>query len=271
MRTNQPAALERLEPYLPMNRRRLATPVVDALYSLWVADPQAGSRVRQLNVAYSGILRLSRDSDLKPSLVAIEADLVYRVAAGSRRVFVKAGVVGWGDGALLIVGESGTGKSYLVRSLVEAGGKYFSDRCAVLDETGRVHPYPTEILAGSGPGNECQRIAVPKAWTAHRSMAVKAIVVTEFRPHTEWRVRHKSPGQALLTLLQHALPTRNSAEATLKTLKAVVSHSDIYFGARGEAEEMARRLAELYGGLRKASAGKLKLDPGDARGDNRNG
>ena len=69
-------------------------------------------------------------------------DIDNTVAQRSRQMlFVHAGVVGWRGLAIVIPGRSHTGKSTLVAELVRRGAVYYSDEFAVLDDTGRVHPY----------------------------------------------------------------------------------------------------------------------------------
>src|ERR671929_229610 len=67
----------------------------------------------------------------------------YGVRVGVR--VNHAGVVGWQGRAILIPGRSFSGKSTLVAALVRAGATYYSDEFAVLDERGRVHPFPKKL------------------------------------------------------------------------------------------------------------------------------
>src|SRR5262245_38101954 len=60
-------------------------------------------------------------------------------------IFIHAGVVGWRGAAILIPGMTGSGKSTLVGELVRHGAEYYSDEWAVLDATGRVHPFARPI------------------------------------------------------------------------------------------------------------------------------
>ena len=74
-------------------------------------------------------------------------DIDNAVAQRSRQMlFVHAGVVGWRGLAIVIPGRSHTGKSTLVAELVRRGAVYYSDEFAVLDDTGRVHPYRRTLV-----------------------------------------------------------------------------------------------------------------------------
>ena len=69
-------------------------------------------------------------------------------------LFVHAGVVGWQGKAILIPGRSFSGKTTLVKALIEAGATYYSDEFAILDRQGLVHPYPLPLRsAWDGAGH----------------------------------------------------------------------------------------------------------------------
>ena len=73
----------------------------------------------------------------------LEGDLALHVAATApRHVFIHAGVVAHHGRALVLPGRTHAGKSTLVARLVTSGATYYSDEYAVLDEQGRVLPYP---------------------------------------------------------------------------------------------------------------------------------
>jgi hypothetical protein len=258
IRTNRPEVVAGLEAFLPPNRRPLNSSAVDELYSLRVAADQSSGKMRQMNLAYCGATRLERSLDLLPVLEALETDLMLRVAECSRRVYVHAGVVAWGEGALLILGEPGSGRSHLVRTLVESGARYYSDRYAVLDSRGRVYPYPTDIIVRDPERKTHDRIPVPRSRSAVRGVPVKGILVTKYRACGKWRPSRKSEGHALLALLRYAVPTRMRPNATLNALKQVAEQAEAHFGARGEADDMPTRLAKLYDGFPEVSNGTLR-------------
>jgi hypothetical protein len=249
IRTNSPEALPILEPYLPPGRRLLKSPVVKELYSLKVARSVPGAKVRQMNLAYSGIARIARDAELLPVLEAVESDLLLRVSELSGRIFVNAGVVAWNDGALLILGDEGHGKTTLVKALVESGAKYFSDRCAVLDGTGRVSPYATPLAIRAK--DECaigDRLSMPSKVTGRLSVPVKGVLISEYRPAAKWQPRQLSQGQAMMALLGHAFPARFRPQKTCETLLAVVKQAEVFKVTRGEAEEVTSKVLELFAG-----------------------
>ena len=89
---------------------------------------------------------VAEDSELKPVTDEFARALMVHVANyAPDRVFVHAGVVGWKGRALVLPGTSFAGKTTLVAELVRAGATYYSDEYAVVDEQGRVHPYPRDL------------------------------------------------------------------------------------------------------------------------------
>lgn len=247
IRTNDPQVIGRLDAFLPPDRKPLSSPVVEELYSLRVAPSDPGTRLRQMNLAYSGVARLERGPDLLLVLEALETDLLLRVSERSSPIFVDAGAVEWQGGALLILGEPGSGRTTLLQALLAAGAGYLSDRCAILGCTGRVHPYPTRITPPSdrsdGPR---ERISVPVGQVARRSVPVTGILLTEYREGARWRPRLQTAGQALLALMQHAMPARLRPAATLATLRPIAQHATMLRGARGEAAEAAAQVLQRF-------------------------
>src|ERR1700693_1845499 len=153
IRVSDPYVLERVRALLPPGWKPAGKPTVRRLYSLVVGGPTSRPGVRRFNLLYSNAARLVRTHDLEETLTQIETELeLYIADRAPRRTFVHAGVVGWNGQAILIPGRSFSGKSSLVNALVKAGASYYSDEFAVLDERGRVHPYP--IPLGIRPGRD---------------------------------------------------------------------------------------------------------------------
>src|SRR5260370_3454131 len=146
VRVNDPSVLERVRALLPPGWKPARKPTVRRLYSLIVGGPMSRPGVRRFNLLYSDAARLLRTHDLEEALAQLELDLeLYIADRAPRRTFVHAGVVGWNGRAIVIPGDSFSGKSSLVKALVKAGATYYSDEFAVLDERGRVHPYPIPL------------------------------------------------------------------------------------------------------------------------------
>ncbi len=244
IRANHARALEHVWPLLPPGWKPARTPRVDYLYSLILRDGQGEGRVRPYHLVYSGTTRLARTFDLEEALRLFELDLHFYIAeAAPRHVFVHAGAVGWRGRAILLPGPRGSGKSRLVAALVRAGASYLSDRFAVLDRHGRVHPYPVPLkLGGEGPGKWSAEALGGK--TARRPLPVGLIVFTRYRAGARWRPRELSAGEAGVELLRHVFSTAWAPEFVLGTLGALVARVRAVKSARGEAEEVAQILLE---------------------------
>jgi hypothetical protein len=187
-----------------------------------------------------------RTHDLQETLGQLEADLEQYIAdRAPRRTFVHAGVVGWNGQAIVIPGRSFSGKSSLVKALVEAGATYYSDEFAVLDERGRVHPYPLPLVIRPGlDGTPTMKYRPEELGgvAGVRPLPVGLVLVTRYVSGTGFRPRPLSVGRAVLELLAHTLPARRRPERVLDVLSRVVSQASVLRGTRGEAEETARRI-----------------------------
>lgn len=248
VRANHARALQYVWPLLPPGWKPARTPMVDYLYSLILGDGQPGERVRRYHLVYSGAARLARTFDLEEALRLFELDLHFYIAeAAPRHVFVHAGAVGWRGRALLLPGPRGSGKSRLVAALVRAGASYLSDRFAVLDRYGRVHPYPVplELMCSESGKVERHSAEALGGRTARRPLPVGLIVFTGYRAGRRWRPRKLSAGEAGVELLRHVFSTAWAPKSVLETLGALVEHVRALKSARGEAEEVAQTLLAI--------------------------
>ncbi len=251
IRASSPEIMDRIASVLPPGAKPARGPRVGRLYSLIVSGTKVGSNVRRFNILYGDTVRLARSKDTDPVLEALERDMQLYVADyARRRVFVHACVVGWRGRAIVIPGSSMSGKSTLVRALLRAGATYYSDEYAVLDERGRVHPYPRPLAMRQDGGRPAKKI-LPEdlgGTTGVRPLPLGLVVVTSYRPGVRWRPRTLSPGRAVLELFAHTVSARRDPERALATLRSATAEPMLLKGARGEAEEVAEaildRLAE---------------------------
>lgn len=195
--------------------------MVQNLLSLVVgSEPEA--RIRRYHILYANATRVCRTMDPEELLGELEGyvrDYVATVAP--RRVFVRAGVVGWRGKGILIPHGDESPRSALLEALVESGATRYSSEFAVLDEKGFVHPYPGH------PG---------------RPLPIGLVAVAQHREGARWRPRTLTAGRAVLELLAQTLPARYRTAAALTTLRRVVSRARTLKGACGEADEAARWL-----------------------------
>jgi hypothetical protein len=188
------------------------------------------------------------------ALVMLESQIHGHVALEApNHVFIHAGVVSDGNGAIVIPGISFSGKTTLVRALVEAGAVYFSDEFAVLDELGLVHPYPRRLSVRPLLIGESTTLRDPTIETSVEQLGgvagaepspVGMVLVTHYRPGADWDPREVKGGARALALLEHAVPARSRPQQTLHHISLAVRDAVTLEGPRGDADELAPRLLD---------------------------
>jgi hypothetical protein len=254
IRVSSPGIMDRIAGLLPPNAKEARGPRVGSLYSLIVSGTKVGSNTRRFNILYADSVELVRTKDTEQALEALERDLhLYVAEQARRRVFVHAGVVGWRGKAIVIPGRTMTGKTTLVSALVKAGATFYSDEYAVIDERGRVHPYPRPLSIRRNGVESTEKIP-PEALGGAigvRPLPVGLVVTTGYRSGARWRPRQLLPGRAVMALLAHTVSARKDPERALTTLRRVVDGALVLKGARGEATETAKN---ILGRVTKAAA-----------------
>jgi hypothetical protein len=245
IRVNKPDILKRLAESFPPGWKLASRPVVDRLYSLVVGGEATRPNVRLFHLLYAGPARLARTMVLDDLLETLEGDLqLYTAEAARRRLFVHAGVVGWGERAIVIPGLSRSGKTTLVAALLRAGASYYSDEYAVFDSRGRVHPYPKALSIRGEPDQRPQKCA-PQALGGRagtRPLPVGLVVAARYRPGARWRPQVLSPGRAVMALLRQTVSIRRQPELALTILQQVAAQARTLSGVRGEAEDVVAAL-----------------------------
>jgi hypothetical protein len=242
IRVSEAEVLKRLEIYLPPARRPTSSRCVDILYSLAVGGVGSRSGVRRFNLLYANALRAARSLDLGEVFDALEAHVQLHIAETAlRRRFVHAGVVGWRGEAIIIPGRSYSGKSTLVAALVAAGATYYSDEYAVLDERGRVHPYPKPLSLRADPGAKATRHSVETLGRSIGStpLTIGLVVISQYKAGAAWRPRRLSTGHGVLALLANTVSARRHPAMALATLRRVAANAIILKSGRDEASAVA--------------------------------
>lgn len=246
-----PKLLDRLPPgWKPANAS-----VVDRLYSIIVgrgkaparadadrANPSAASGARRVSLVYADIVRLAQSLNIADVLESFESDLQLYVAEwAKRKLFVHAGVVGWHGKAIIMPGRSFSGKTRLVAELVKAGATYYSDEYAVLDSSGRVHPYARPLALRMNGSDRQTKHPVESLGGAsgRKPLPVGLVVACRYKQGAEWRPRLLSVGQGALEMLANAVPARRDPQSSLATIQRVVSQAPVLKGTRGEAAAAA--------------------------------
>lgn len=258
IRVNDPSALESLVERLPPGWKPAPSPVVERLYSLVVGGAGARPNLRRFNVLYGDLEKLARSMEIEQVFESFESNLqLYVAEMARRRVFVHAGVVGWGGRAIVIPGRSFSGKTTLVAELVRGGATYYSDEYAVLDSRGRVHPYPKPMAIREEGMTKQRKYPVQTfgGLSGDKPLPVGMVVVSEYRAGARWRPRLLSAGQGALALLGNTVSARRKPGIALATLERVVLQAPVLKGIRGDAKEMVDAILKMCGGSMRVTAG----------------
>ena len=194
---------------------------------------------------------VSQHATLEVALGMLESDIQQFIAVhASGWVLVHAGAVSHGRRALLIPGESFSGKTTLVAALVKAGATYYSDEFAVLDREGRVHGYPRPLSIRPSNGQSGRQVHDRDLGgvEADESAEPGVVVLTHYRPGAAWLPQQLSPAQGLAALLAMTPAARDHPVESMQTLRRATTGATIVEGERGEAGPTAAALLELLDG-----------------------
>jgi hypothetical protein len=188
------------------------------------------------------LVRSSEPSDIAD---AFEESLKWLVAERSqRRVFVRAGVVGWRDRAIIIPGGPRSGKSTLVRALVACGATYYSDEYAVL-EGNNVHPYRSRLPEWMAEGGSLAYLLEEIRGVQPVSLLPVGIVLfAPYQPGAVFKPQLISRGKALLGLFKHSVAGQRRPEQVLRSLETVTRRCNALEGVRGDAHAVATYLLD---------------------------
>lgn len=250
VRVNDSAILDDVIARLPPGSKPASFAVVDHLYSIIGSKSKPDSRVRRFSLGYWNLLRIARTRDFDGMLDAFESHVQLTVAEfAPRRVFVHAGVVGWKDRAILIPGLSYSGKTTLVDQLIRAGATYYSDEYAVLDERGRVHPYPRALGMRGADGQDSKKVRAEEigATVGSKPLRVGLVVSTNYKDGARWRPKQVTRGKGVLELMSNTVSARSQPELAFSVLPVALESARILKGVRGEASEIVKSILERVG------------------------
>lgn len=242
IRTNDPSITDDLLRLLPPGWKVSSSRHADRVFSVRVGRQRG--RVRQFHLLFNGWVREARSEKLQDLLDAFEREVRMYVAQFSKtRVYVHAGVVALNGAAIVIPGASYSGKTSLVRALLEAGATYVSDEYAALDSQGRVHPFavPLGVRPAGEPfprqeGIEASSFGAP---TARRPLPVAAVVVTRYTAGATFTPRTIGGGEAALELLKNCVSAQRDPARSSRFIAAMLTGITKLKGPRGEASEAA--------------------------------
>ena len=220
---------------------------MDILYSLRQGLPNGREGQRNYHLLFCGSALLARSLEFSPLFDAFQKHAEFLTALRAQScLFVHAGVVGWQGKAILIPGRSMTGKTTLVKALVEAGATYYSDEFAVLDKTGRVHPYPAPLSIRGA--NSLLGVKTPIETLGGQAgvepLPVRLVVVTQFQSGARWQPRVLTPAQALLSMMDNTVAAQREPQYTMPILRQAVMGAHSIQSKRGESGRVARALLQ---------------------------
>ena len=160
--------------------------------------------------------------------------------------FLHAGVVGWQGHAILLPGRSLSGKTTLVREMLRLGATYYSDEFAVVDDSGKVHPFPRplRIREDSTYAQTKYTAATLGAKAGIRPLPLGAVVFCKFKARARWKPSPLSQGHGALELMANSIAVRNHLRQTLRRIQKLVRNAVFIKGVRGEASESATSILD---------------------------
>jgi len=245
VRVNEPEMLIKIERRLPPGWQRRAPGPVDQLYSFFFSRAAQNDRVRRFHILYGNTQILTRSQNEEELLAEFESQVNAHIFKTCRsRCFVHAGVVGWKGKAIVMPGQSYSGKTRLVKEFLAQGASYYSDEFAVFDRRGYVHAFPRPL--GVREKDSDRQMRIP-ATTLSCSIGVQPlrvglILITKYKAFASWRPRAISGGNGVLKLMANALSGRTNPSGTLACLAKAVPGAKVLFGCRGEAHDVVRMI-----------------------------
>jgi hypothetical protein len=249
LRVNQADLLDAFVSRLPIGWKPETSNVVTRMYSVIGGGPSPRASVRRFSFLYSDVVQVARTFDVTDLYEPLESDIDFYVAESARnKVFVHAGVVAWKGKAIVIPGRSHSGKTTLVKALLQAGATYFSDEFAVLDGRGRVHPFPRR-LSVRGDSEDTTRLSAESlgSETGAVPVPIGLLALTHYKTGARWKPRVVSAGKGTLGLLANTPVARKQPERALSTLTRAVRGAPVLSGTRGEAAEAATSILRRLG------------------------
>jgi len=248
LRVNAPGMLARVLPLLPPGWRKSSGAVVQRLYSLIIGESCERPGMRRPHLLYSDLLQTARSTSLEHVLEAFETDLHrYTAEASSKRTFLHAGVVGWRGRAIVIPGRSLSGKTTLVREMLRLGATYYSDEFAVVDDSGRVHPFARPLGIREEDSYAQAPCSAEKfgAATGVGPLSVGMTVICEYQKEAHWQPIPLSQGQGALELLSNSIAIRSQPHQTFARVHELARQTMFFRGPRGDAHETAEQILNL--------------------------
>ena len=165
-------------------------------------------------------------------------------------VFIHAGAVASNGRAILIPGDSFSGKTTLTQELVRAGAEYYSDEYAVLDPSGLVHAFPRDLSVRYEEGGSLAERDVDVGSMGGKKgsspVPVGLVVLTKYVEGAAWEPETLSIGQGILETIPHTIPRIANTAHSLKVLNTAFRDAIILRSWRGDAAKLAPTLLSFF-------------------------
>jgi len=204
--------------------------------------------------------RVISPSEAMPYLFTLMQHEVDETLIGrlTDRAAIHAGVIALGGKAILLPGQSGSGKTSLVHELVRRGARYFSDEYAIVDPRGLVHRYPRALMirddkqvqhpvlaaeiqsAGKTPVAGDGAIA-----SAPDPAAPGLILFLQYEPGSSFDVHPITHGETLVGLLANTPHVLAEKPEIMAPLMAAARSAAGFEGRRGDVAQAADEILRL--------------------------
>lgn len=243
VRTNTPGLLDRIRTHLPPAWHLEQSSTVERLYCFVKSRTEAGAGVRRFHLLYSNAQNIARTLSEEELLEAFESHLnLYIGQVARRRIVVHAGVVGWKGRAIIIPGNSYSGKTTLVKEFLGQGATYYSDEFAVIDKRGFVYPFAKPLAMREETTQRQIKVNAEQLGgsTGLEPLPVGLVLFTRYCHSASWHPRTISQGEGVIRLLANSLAAREQPDRALTFLEKAVQRAQILRGARGEARHVVQ-------------------------------
>lgn len=195
----------------------------------------------QITTSFSDVPVRAKTARVFHELQSRLHDAVAQYARGY--LFVHAGVVAVEGAAIVAPGKTMTGKTTLVRALIDQGAHYISDEFAVLSQDGMVHPYPKPLSVRDEQGVanlvKAEQLGAP---VQVEPVPVQLVARTTYEEGGVWQPAAMGAAETLLAMLANTVAVRTVPALTMQVLGLVSENCVGLGGSRGEAEACATDL-----------------------------
>lgn len=169
----------------------------------------------------------------------------YFAERSDNPIFVHCGAVEHNGECLLFPASTYSGKSTLIRALVDQGARYMSDEFALVNTTTRkVHAFPRRLhLRGNTPS--VVKLPGPSHEAVVHGLPVKWIYFLKYTEGSHLSIAASTPAKAVLSLFENTIAAQRIGGSQIFPIFAHICSSAACFeGNRGEAQRAARAILE---------------------------